>query len=43
METYLEQTNMISVEQLAKNTIQKMRVIVTIKKIITVSPLRKLL
>ena len=43
MATYLEQTNCISVEKLAKNKIQKMRVIVTIKKIITVLPLRQLL
>ena len=32
MATYLEPTNSISVENLAKNTIQKMRVTVTIKK-----------
>ena len=43
MATYLEQTNNISVEKLDNNTIQKMRDIVTIKKIITVLPLRKLL
>ena len=43
MATYLEQRNNISVEKLDKNTVQKMRDIVTIKKIITVSPLRKFL
>ena len=32
MATYLEQTNSISVEKLAKNTIQEIRVIVTFKK-----------
>ena len=31
MATYLEQTNRISVEKLATNTIQNMRVLVTIK------------